>query len=412
MQTYIVGGAVRDKLLGIASKDADYVVVGATIEQMLEQGFKPVGKDFPVFLHPQTKDEYALARTERKTAKGYHGFDFYTDPSISLEQDLARRDLTINAIAMDEEGNIVDPYNGQADIEKRILRHVSPAFAEDPVRILRVARFAARLAPLGFKVADETNALMQGMVKAGEVDALVAERVWQEVSRALGEKSPQVFFQVLRDAKALERLFPEIENLFGVPQTEKWHPEIDTGVHTLMVLEQAARLSDNIAIRFAALVHDLGKALTPAEEWPSHKRHEERGVALVEGLCERLKVPKQVRDLALMVTAYHLHYHRMGEMKNSTIVDLFSSLDAYRRPERYEEFVLACEADSRGRLGFEDELPYQSALCRDFFKVVQEVDVRQIIQAGYTGAQVSEQLRLARIKALANYKTSQGLDDE
>jgi len=405
VQIYIVGGAVRDKILQLEIVDHDYVVVAATVEEMIELGYTPVGKDFPVFLHPNTHEEYALARTERKTAKGYHGFAFYTSPQITLEEDLLRRDLTINAIAEDENGQLIDPYHGLDDIKDRILRHVSPAFAEDPVRILRVARFAARFANLGFRVAPETNQLMRDMVNSGEVDALVAERVWQEVERALAEKHPEVFFQVLRDCGALQRLFPEIDNLFGVPQPEKWHPEIDCGLHTMMVLQQAAKLSDNIAVRFAALVHDLGKGITPKDELPSHKQHEARGLPLVKNVCQRLKVPKQVKELALAVTEYHLHFHKIGEMKNTTIIKFFTHIDAFRRPERYQLFLLACEADSRGRGGYEDKKPEQVALCKDYFAAAQAVAVGDIVKAGYKGPEIAEQLYQERVKALREFKS-------
>jgi len=404
VEVYIVGGAVRDKILQIDTVDRDYVVVGSSVEEMVSLGYKPVGKDFPVFLHPKTKDEYALARTERKTAKGYHGFDFYTDPSITLEEDLCRRDLTINAIAEGADGSLIDPFNGLDDIKSRILRHVSPAFAEDPVRILRVARFAARFAAFGFIVAEETIQLMQNMVDNGEADALVAERVWQEFERALAEPQPEVFFQVLRDCGALQRLFPEINNLFGVPQPEKWHPEIDSGVHTMMVLQQAARITDDIAVRYAALVHDLGKGITPKEELPSHKKHEARGIPLVKSLCERMKVPKLIRELALAVTEYHLHYHKIGEMKNTSIVKFFNNLDAYRRPERFQQFLLACEADSRGRTGYENTLPEQVGLCQNYFNATQAVAVADIVKAGYKGKAIAEQLYRKRLSALRNYK--------
>ena len=406
MEIFSVGGSVRDKILQIETVDHDYVVVGSSVEEMIALGYKPVGKDFPVFLHPKTHDEYALARTERKTAKGYHGFDFYTDPAITLEEDLCRRDLTINAIAENDQGKICDPYHGVEDIHNRILRHVSPAFAEDPVRILRVARFAARFAYLGFAVAPETRQLMQDMVDNGEVDALVAERVWQELERALAEQQPEVFFQVLRDCGALQRLFPEIDSLFGIPQPEKWHPEIDCGIHTMMVLQQAAKLTNDIAVRFAALVHDLGKGITPTDELPSHKQHEARGIPLVKAFCERLKVPKQIKELALLVTEYHLHFHKIGEMKNTTIVKFFTNIDAYRRPERFQQFLLACEADSRGRTGYEKILPKQVALCQNYFNATQAVAVADIVKAGYKGQAIGEQLYQERLSALRAYKQS------
>ncbi|MCK5697555.1 MAG: multifunctional CCA addition/repair protein [Gammaproteobacteria bacterium] len=400
MKIYKVGGAVRDKLLNINVVDYDYVVVGATIEYMLAQGYTPVGKDFPVFLHPESHDEYALARTERKTAKGYHGFEFYVDTNVTLEEDLIRRDLTINAIAEDEQGNLYDPYHGIDDLNQRVLRHVSPAFAEDPLRVLRVARFAARYADYGFTIADETMALMSQLVKQDEVDALVAERVWQEVEKALKDKNPWIFFQVLRQCGALKRIFPEIDRLFGVPQTERYHPEIDTGIHTMMVLEQAAILTPDPVVRFAALMHDLGKGITPKDELPRHIAHEVRGIPLVDALCQRLKVPKHYTSLALLVTEFHLNYHRVHELKNSTIVKLFSRLDAYRRPKRFENFILACEADEKGRKGFENTPNEKSCYLRKLFQVAEQVSTQDIIAQGYQGIQIAEQLRKKRISAL------------
>jgi len=400
MNIYKVGGAVRDKLLQRKVVDYDYVVVGATPEEMLAQGYTPVGKDFPVFLHPDTHDEYALARTERKVAKGYHGFKFYADSHVTLEEDLIRRDLTINAIAEDEQGVLYDPYQGVADLNQRILRHVSPAFAEDPLRVLRVARFAARYADYGFTIADETMAMMQCLVDNDEVDALVAERVWQELEKALADENPWIFFQVLRQCGALDRLFPEIEQLFGVPQSKQWHPEVDTGIHTMMVLEQAARLSKDPVVRFAALLHDLGKGTTPADEWPRHIAHEARGVPLVEKLCQRLKVPKHYSALALLVTEFHLNYHRIYELKKSTIVKLLSRLDAFRRPERFEYFILACEADAKGRRGYEDSSDEKSQYFRSLFKVAAQVNITDILEQGFKGADIAEQLRLKRISAL------------
>lgn len=400
MQVYKVGGAVRDKLLERKVVDYDYVVVGATIEEMLAAGYTPVGKDFPVFLHPQTHDEYALARTERKVARGYHGFEFFADSDVTLEEDLIRRDLTINAIAEDEQGNLYDPYHGVDDLNNRILRHVSPSFAEDPLRVLRVARFAARYADYGFVIADETLAMMQCLVDHDEVDALVAERVWQEVEKALADVNPWIFFTVLRQCGALARLFPELERLFGVPQSQQWHPEIDTGIHTMMVLEQAARLTQDTLVRFAALVHDLGKGTTPKEEWPKHIAHEFRGVALVEGLCQRLKVPKHYTALALLVTEFHLNYHRIEELKPSTIVDLLSRLDAFRRPQRFEQFLLACEADAKGRLGYENSSADKTQRCRDFFYAANQVQTKEIVTQGFKGFEIAEQLRIKRIAAV------------
>ncbi|NUO72011.1 MAG: multifunctional CCA addition/repair protein, partial [Frateuria sp.] len=352
MRTYLVGGAVRDRLLGRAVTDHDHVVVGATPDDMLAQGFRPVGKDFPVFLHPDSAEEYALARTERKTGHGYHGFAFHADPGVTLEEDLARRDLTINAIAQDECGALVDPFHGQRDIEQRVLRHVSPAFVEDPVRLLRVARFAARFAPLGFHVAEQTMALMRTMVANGEVDHLVPERVWAETRRALGEAQPSAFLRVLRDAGALAVLFPEVDALYGVPQRAEYHPEIDTGTHLELVLDMAARLApgDDL-VGFCALCHDLGKACTPAEVLPSHVGHEHAGVAPLRALAARLKVPAEHAALAELVCREHLNAHRALELKPATVLRLLTTLDALRRPRRLDTFLAVCEADKRGRLG-------------------------------------------------------------
>lgn len=401
MKIYLVGGAVRDRLLGLEPKERDWVVVGATPTELESQNYKQVGKDFPVFLHPETHEEYALARTERKTAPGYHGFAVHAAPDVTLEEDLLRRDLTINAIAETDDGQLTDPFNGQQDLADKLLRHVSPAFSEDPVRILRVARFAARFAHLGFTVAPETQQLMQDMVSAGEVDALVAERVWAETDRALGEKTPTRFFEVLRDCGALARLFPEIDCLYGVPQPEQYHPEIDTGVHTMMVLEQAARLSPEPIVRFAALVHDLGKGITPKDQWPKHIAHEERGVPLVEALCERLRVPKNYRELAVAVTRYHLHYHRAAELKATTTLKMLSALDALRRPERFEQFIIACEADSRGRTGFEDAHYEQPDILRQAQQAAASISSEEVIAQGFQGAAIGEQLNKLRAQAIA-----------
>jgi len=353
MQVYLVGGAVRDGLLGLPVKERDWVVVGATRGELADLGYREVGRDFPVFLHPQTHEEYALARLERKTAPGYRGFEVDCGPAVTLEEDLSRRDLTINAIAQSPDGEIVDPYGGRSDLAARILRHVSPAFVEDPVRVLRVARFAARFASLGFVVAPETRELMRRIVARHELDALVAERVWQETDKALREARPAVFFETLRDCDALAVIFPEIEALFGVPQPARWHPEIDTGIHTLMVLTAAAALSPDPVVRFAALAHDLGKAKTPPAEWPSHHGHEERGAQVIMALTERLKVPADYRDLALLVARYHGLAHRAAELNPRTLLELFDNADAFRRPDRFDQALLAFEADARGRTGFE-----------------------------------------------------------
>jgi tRNA nucleotidyltransferase (CCA-adding enzyme) len=357
MQVYLVGGAVRDALLGLQVKERDWVVIGATREELLRANYREVGRDFPVFLHPKTHEEYALARLERKVSPGYRGFAVEFGPQVTLEQDLARRDLTINAMAQSEDGTLLDPYGGKRDLEARVLRHVSPAFAEDPVRILRVARFAARFAPLGFRVAPETNELMQSMVERGEVAALVPERVWQETEKALRERCAAEFFRVLRGCGALRGVYPEIDALFGVPQPPQWHPEIDTGVHTLMVLDQAALLSRDPKVRFAALLHDLGKGTTPRADWPSHRGHEQRSVELIEKLCDRLRVPGDYRDLSVIVARYHGNAHRAFELRPDTILDMLEKADAFRRPERFAQALLACEADSRGRSGLE-QTPY------------------------------------------------------
>ncbi len=406
MQIYLVGGAVRDKLLGLAVKDRDYVVVGATPEDMVAQGYRPVGADFPVFLHPQTKEEYALARTERKTGRGYKGFTVYATPDVTLEEDLRRRDLTINAMAEAADGTLIDPYGGAADLRDGVLRHVSEAFSEDPVRILRVARFNARFAKWGFKVAHATNALMRRMVDNGEVDALVAERVWAELERALGEERPSVFFKVLRGCGALERLFPEIAALFGVPQPPKHHPEVDTGVHVMLVLDAAARLSPDTRVRFAALLHDLGKGITPPEEWPRHIGHEQTGATLVSEFCQRLRVPNDHRDLALLVARYHAHCHRAAELKPATLLDTLEALDAFRRLERVEMFVLACMADARGRTGHEDEPYPQADIFRRAFEAARSVDTAAVARLGGKGSEIGEHIRRERIVAIKNAKAT------
>ncbi|MGM0476143.1 MAG: multifunctional CCA addition/repair protein [Pseudomonadota bacterium] len=414
MECYRVGGAVRDRLLGRPPGDVDWVVVGATPEMMEDAGYRPVGRDFPVFLHPATGEEYALARTERKTAPGYHGFTFHAAPDVTLEEDLARRDLTINAMAETADGELVDPYGGEADLAAGRLRHVTPAFAEDPVRILRLARFAARFAPLGFEVADETRELMRTMVADGEVDALVAERVWAELEKALAEPDPGAFIEVLRDCGALAVVFPEIDALFGVPQPEKHHPEVDTGVHTLLVLAQAARLSPEPETRFAALVHDLGKGTTPPAEWPRHIGHEARGTERVEALCARLRAPKAYRDLGRLTAGEHTNAHRALELRPTTCHDLLARLDALRRPERFERFLLACEADSRGRPGYE-EAPYpQADFLRRARAAAAAVDPRPLAAEGYRGEAMAAALKRARVAAineLAPGRERPGADD-
>ena len=403
MNIYQVGGAVRDRLLGLTLKDRDYVVTGATPEQMAALGYLPIGKDFPVFLHPKTKQEYALARTERKTARGYAGFSFNTDPAITIEQDLSRRDLTINAIAEDQDGNLIDPFNGQQDIKDRILRHVSDAFVEDPVRVLRVARFAARFSHLGFTLAAETQSLITEIGKSGELDTLVPERVWTEMHKALAESDPQVFFTTLRDCQVLNLLFPEIDNLFGVPQTAKYHPEVDTGIHLMLCLKKAAELDFDNEVRFAVLTHDLGKANTPQDILPSHHGHERRGIKLTQAFCKKWRVPKNSTDLAVMTCEYHTHIHRMYELKPSTILKLFSQTDIYRRPERFIKMTQACVADARGRTGFEND-PYPQAdyACR-LAKQINDLDLSSVIKSGVQGSELGQaihQYRLEHLKTL------------
>jgi tRNA nucleotidyltransferase (CCA-adding enzyme) len=401
MKVYLVGGAVRDALLGRNAKEKDYVVVGSSAEELVRVGFRPVGRDFPVFLHPETHAEYALARRERKTGPGYRGFVTEFSPDITLEEDLLRRDLTINAIAQADDGTLIDPHGGQADIAARTLRHVSPAFSEDPVRILRIARFAARFAALGFTVHDSTRELMRAMVKAGEVDALVSERVWQETERALGEPRPEVFFEVLRDCGALAVIFPEVERLFGVPQSPQWHPEIDTGVHVLLCLKRAAELNAPVTVRFAVLAHDLGKGTTPREQWPKHIMHESRSLPLVDALCSRLKVPTAYRELAHMTAKQHTNVHRALQLRTDTLLRLLEDCDAFRRPERFSEMLLACQCDAQGRTGLENN-PYPQ---RDYLEaaraVASAVPLTDIERAGLSGQAIAEVLRKKRLAALS-----------
>ena len=403
MQVYLVGGAVRDHLLGHPYHEKDYVVVGATPEQLLAQGFQPVGKDFPVFLHPETKDEYALARTERKSGHGYHGFEFHTDPSVTLEQDLIRRDLTINAMAMDNDGNVYDPYGGQQDFCNKVLRHVSDAFVEDPLRVLRIARFAARYHALGFVVAPETLLLMQELAESGELDALTPERVWKETSRALMEAHADVYFETLRTCGALKVLFPELDALFGIPQRPEYHPEIDCGVHTMMSLQQACRANYSLDVRFAVLLHDLGKALTPADELPRHIMHEERGIRPVTEVCDRLRVPTNTKQLALAVCKEHLKCHQALSLKPGTLWRLLQRLDVLRRPERVEAFVQACECDSRGRLGLEDRDYPQASYILEAIQVVRSIKA-QDLPADVQGPDIGEMLIERRIKAIEQLK--------
>jgi len=409
MRTYLVGGAVRDQLLQRPVSDRDHVVVGATPDDLLALGYKPVGKDFPVFLHPDTGEEYALARTERKTGRGYHGFAVHADPAVTLEQDLERRDLTINAIATDEAGGLVDPFGGVRDIEQRVLRHVSPAFVEDPVRLLRVARFAARFAPLGFAIADETMALMQRMVRDGEVDHLVPERVWQETRRALGEPRPSAFLRVLRESGALAVLFPEVDALYGVPQRAEFHPEVDTGVHIEMVLDMAARLAPgNDLVGFCALTHDLGKALTPDDVLPRHVGHEHAGVEPLRALAQRLRVPTEYAALAEQVCREHLNAHRAFELKPATVLRLLGALDALRRPERLEVFLAACEADKRGRLGHQDDDYPQATYLRKARTAAAAIGAGAFVARGLQGPAVGAAMEKARIEAIAAVRGSSG----
>ena len=405
MQIYLVGGAVRDSLLGRPVADRDYVVVGADPERLLALGYRPVGKDFPVFLHPDTGEEYALARTERKTGRGYAGFAFHADATVTLEDDLRRRDLTINAMARDADGNLVDPFGGAADLDARVLRHVSPAFAEDPVRILRIARFAARYAPLGFRIAPETLDLMRAMTADGEVDHLVAERVWAELRRALAEPKPSAFVATLRDCGALARLFPEIDALYGVPQRPEFHPEIDTGVHTEMVVDMAATLAPgDTLVGWCALVHDLGKALTPADVLPRHVGHEDGGVAPIRALATRYRVPTEYAELAVLCCRLHLNAHRALELRPATLLETFEKLDAFRKKERVEQFLLVCEADKRGRLGLSDAPYPQAQWLRDVYAAAAAVDARTFVDEGLTGAAIGEAMREARLRAIARLR--------
>lgn len=400
MKTYLVGGAVRDSLLGHPFTERDYVVVGATPEELLAKGYSQVGKDFPVFLHPETKAEYALARTERKSGHGYHGFEVHADPGVTLEEDLLRRDLTINAIAKDDDDNLIDPYGGQQDLENKILRHVSQAFVEDPLRVLRTARFAARYAHLGFTVAPETIALMSEITASGELEHLPAERIWNETERALGERSPAVFVEVLRECGALKALLPEVDILFGVPQTAEYHPEIDTGVHVLMCLEQAAARTEDSAVRFAVLLHDLGKGTTPKADWPSHIAHEQRGVKLVKRVCKRLKAPNRHRDLALAVCEYHLLCHRALELRGKTVLKLLRATGALRQPSRFEGFLLACEADSRGRKGLEQRPYPQAEYLARALATAQEVTATDFADQGLAGRALGEAITAEQTRRL------------
>ncbi|MBM7062234.1 multifunctional CCA addition/repair protein [Pseudomonas sp. UL073] len=404
MQIYKVGGAVRDRLLGLPVADIDWVVVGASAAEMQAQGYRPVGEDFPVFLHPQSGEEYALARTERKSGQGYGGFTFYASPQVTLEEDLQRRDLTINAMAEDDHGQVIDPYHGQADLAARVLRHVSPAFAEDPLRVLRVARFAARYAPLGFHVAPETLALMRQLAESGELQALTAERSWKEISRALMETRPDVFIQVLRDCGALAQLFPEVDALFGVPQPPAHHPEIDSGEHTLAVLRQCAAHRQPLAVRWACLLHDVGKGTTPESQWPRHIAHETRGLKLIRAVNQRCKAPRDCQELALLVGEYHTHAHRALELRPNTLLELLQRFDVYRRPQRLEEFIAACEMDARGRHGLEQRAYPQADYLRGAAAAARAVTAQPLLERGLQGAELGEALNRARLEALKAYK--------
>ncbi|MEP6388329.1 MAG: multifunctional CCA addition/repair protein [Halioglobus sp.] len=406
MRTYLVGGAVRDTLLSYPVHERDWVVVGATPQQMLDLGYQQVGKDFPVFLHPETKDEYALARTERKSGRGYTGFAVHCDPDVTLEEDLIRRDLTINAMAQDTQGNIIDPYGGQTDLANKALRHVSDAFVEDPLRVLRTARFAARYAHLGFSVAPETLALMSEIVNQDELAHLPAERIWVEMDKALGERNPEVFIEVLRECGALAKLIPELDALFGVPQPETHHPEIDSGVHTLMALQQAVTLTNARDVRFAVLLHDLGKGTTPEEDLPRHIAHEVRGIKLVKAVCQRLKAPTQYRDLALKACEFHLLSHRALELRGKTLLKLLTATDALRRPDRFEAFLLACEADAKGRLGLEEN-PYHQA---DYLRKAREValTVTADLFPDVQGKAIGEAISAERVLRLERFRSDKG----
>jgi tRNA nucleotidyltransferase (CCA-adding enzyme) len=399
METFLVGGSVRDGLLGLPVVDRDWVVVGATPQQMLDLGYRAVGRDFPVFLHPDTHEEYALARTERKSGPGYRGFVVQASPEVTLEEDLARRDLTINAIARDASGALIDPHHGVRDIEARVLRHVSSAFTEDPVRILRLARFAARFAD--FSVAPETMALARSMVDAGEVDALVAERVWQELAKGLGEREPSRMFQVLRECGALARILPEVDRLFGVPQPALHHPEVDTGVHVMMALDLAAREQAPLPVRFALLVHDLGKGTTPPAEWPRHIAHEQRGVPLIDALCQRLRVPSECHDLARLVSRFHTDVHRALELRPATVLKVIEGNDALRRPERFLQVLLACEFDARGRLGLAGRAYPQRPLMEAALEAARSIDAGAIARSSVR-ERIAEAVRQARLAAVAS----------
>jgi len=412
LNSFLVGGAVRDKLLNRAVKDRDYLVVGTSVEQMLSLGFTQVGKDFPVFLHPITKEEYALARTERKQGTGYTGFVCYAEPDVTIEEDLLRRDLTVNAMAMNNDGTIIDPYNGQQDLKDRVLRHVSNAFVEDPLRVLRVARFAARYHDYGFSVADETLTLMSRISLSGELSSLSAERIWQEMQLSLAEDHPEIFFEVLLRCQALKTIWPELEALWGIPNPAQWHPEICSGVHTMMVLKQAVMLTNKsneppatrTVIRFAALCHDLGKGLTQSTKWPSHHGHEKAGLPLVEKIASELKIPNQYKQLALKVCEHHLHCHKAFQLKASTLLNLFNQIDVWRKPEEFEPFIIACKADFLGRLGFENRHYPQEQYLKDALAAASKVNAKGFVEQGLKGLDIKEAIAEARLKAIQAVK--------
>lgn len=400
MQVFLVGGAVRDSLLGLPVHERDYVIVGGEPETLIVQGYQPVGRDFPVFLHPKTKEEYALARIERKQGIGYTGFACYAAPDVTLEQDLLRRDLTINAIAQDDDGKLYDPYGGIDDLNNRVLRHISPAFSEDPLRVLRVARFAARFHHLGFHIAPETLELMRYLSRSGELSALTPERVWKEFEKVLTGQNPQIFFEILHDCEALPVLLPEVENLFGVPARPDWHPEVDTGVHVMMALKEASLRSHDIAVRFATLCHDLGKAETPADVLPSHHGHGDRGLPLIEAVCKRLKVPNECRDLALLVSEYHCLVHTALQLRPATLLKLMDHLDVWRRPNRLEQLLLCCQSDFHGRLGFSEREYIQPDYVKQAYDAAAAVPVKPIIEAGFKGEAIRQQLARQRLLAI------------
>jgi len=404
LETYLVGGAVRDKLLKRAVKDRDYLVVGATVVQMLTLGYQQVGKDFPVFLHPETKEEYALARTEKKQGQGYTGFSCYFAADVTIEEDLKRRDLTVNAMAINDQDEIIDPYHGQKDLNDRILRHVSDAFIEDPLRVLRVARFAARYHSYGFTIAPETMSLMTKLSESGELQSLTAERIWQEMQRSLTEEHPEVFFEVLHQCQALKALWPELDVLWGIPNPALWHPEICSGIHTMMVLQQAVKLSSNTAVRFAALCHDLGKGLTPSPLWPSHKGHEKSGLPLVEKICTQLKTPTQYKQLALKVCEHHLHCHKAFELKASTLLKIFNQLDVWRKPQEFDDFLIACKADFLGRQGFENRPYPQEHYLKSAMQSAMAVTAKAFVEQGLKGIEIKTAMAEARLEAIKTVK--------